>query len=137
MNATAAARLAAKLDGKRDMICKRVTVRLLATFPELKQVLHLEGGIAAEDRLNQTATDRLCELVRAILLFESLSLADQEFRWAGGVLPRYGVRYQHQSSMVRWFFEEFVRLGLDEEEMRLVGEIEQYILSIVKSVYKV
>lgn len=137
MNSAAAGRLALRLSEKKDLISKRVTTRLLATFPELIQLLKLEGGVSPEERLTQVSTGRLVELVRAILIFETLSLADQEFQWAGGVLPRTGVTYRHQSFMVRWFFEELGRLGLDAEELMVARELEHYILDVVAAVYKV
>lgn len=136
MNSAAASRVAARINDKKDMLCKRVSIRLLATFPEIMRMLKLEGDAAPEQRLTEVSTGRLAELVRAILIFETLSLADQEFQWAAGVLPRNGVTYRHQSFMVRWFFEELGRLGLDAEELMVIREVEHYILDVVAAVLK-
>lgn len=105
------------------------------TFPELEQLLKLEGGISAAQRLNDVSVERLCKLVQAILLFETMTIADQEFRWASGVLPRSGVTYRHQMSMVSWFFEEVRRLELDSSEMALTRQIEEHLLDQVDQIY--
>lgn len=136
MDSAVASRLAGHIQSKQDTICKRVTVRLLVSYPDLKQLLKLEGGTSAEERLNSVSVQRFSELVRAILLFEVLELADQEFQWAGGVLPRHGVQFQHQTALVRWYFEEVSRLDLDAEELALAGEIEEHLLSIIRAIYK-
>jgi hypothetical protein len=136
VDSAVASRLAGHIQSKQETICKRVTVRLLVSYPDLKQILKLEGSISAEERLSSVAVQRFSELVRAILVFEVLELADQEFQWAGGVLPRHGVQFHHQSALVRWFFEEVSRLELDAEELALAGEIEEHFLAIIRTIYK-
>ncbi len=136
INSAAAGRLAARLNEMRTTISRRVSIRLLAAFPEIEPMLNLEGNKAAEDRLILMAVDRFSELVRGILIFESLTIADNEFRWAAGVLPRSGVTLRHQSSMVRWFFAEVCLLGLDDEELTLARDIEHHILDVLNEIYK-
>src|SRR5690606_10523723 len=98
------ARLADLLNKQRQSICEPVAARLLRAFPELARTLRLEESYAPAARLSEVAVERLSELVRSMLIFELPALADQELRWAQGVLPRKGVTYEHQSALVRWFF---------------------------------
>ncbi|NTU79641.1 MAG: hypothetical protein HGA45_09590 [Chloroflexales bacterium] len=135
MESTAAARLASQLSAQRKSLCQHVSARLLRAFPELTSSLRLEENYSATDRLSQVAVERFNELVRAILLFELPSLADKEIYWAQGVLPPRGVTYQHQSAMVRWFFEEVRRLPLSPAELDLTREVEQYFLNLVTNAY--
>ncbi|NJL05822.1 MAG: hypothetical protein HC911_13130 [Chloroflexaceae bacterium] len=114
-----------------------MAARLLAAYPELSGVLQMETVVAssARDRLGEVAVRRLNELVRSILIFEDLSIAEQELRWAVGVLPRHGVKMRHQATMVHWFFEEVERLDLAKEERTLVHSIEHYLMNVVETVY--
>jgi hypothetical protein len=136
IDTVAAGRLAARLKKERDGLCRRLTPRLLAAFPEIARMLKLEGDVSIEERLNEAACERFCGLVQAICVFESLSVVDQEFRWAIGVLPRNGVSYDHQMSMVRWFFEELRRLGLEDDEAQLAREMESYITHLIDQLYR-
>jgi len=136
IDSAAAASLAARLSQERTQLCRRVSARLLVAFPELKQMLQLEGSIAPEIRLSEVSTERFCELLRGALIFETYSLLDQEFGWAVGVLPRYGVTYQHQSSMAHWFFAELYHLGMDTTELNLARDMEAYTLELIRRVYQ-
>lgn len=137
MNTVAATHLAGRLEAQRDYLSTRVAARLLAAYPELASVLQLEtvAVSSAQDRLGEVAVRRLLELVRSILIFEDLSIAEQELRWAVGVLPRRGVEIRHQSTMVRWFFEEVEDFDLATEERKLIHSIEHYLLDVVETVY--
>ncbi len=137
MNTVAANHLASRLAAQRDYLSQCVAARLLAAFPELAGVLQMEtvAASSARDRLGEVAVRRLNELVRSILIFEDLSIAEQELRWAVGVLPRRGVKMRHQASMVHWFFEEVGRFDLAKEERTLVQSIERYLLNVVETVY--
>jgi hypothetical protein len=99
-------------------------------------MLKLEGSLSPEKRLSDVSVSRLCRMLQAILLFETLTIAEQEFRWAGGVLPRNGVTHQHQLSMLRWFFEEINQLSLEPAEIALLAGIEQHIITVIDSVYQ-
>lgn len=136
MDGATANRLAAQLSAQQQPLCEQVSARLLRAFPELTRSLRLEENYPPADRLSQVAVARLNELVRAVLLFELPALADQEIRWAHGVLPPQGVTFQHQSSMVRWFFEEVRRLPLSLAELELTREVEQYFLRCVDEAYE-
>jgi hypothetical protein len=39
-------------------------------------------------------------------------------------------------AMVRWFFEELHRLGLEDDEAKLVSEIESYITHLIDQLYQ-
>ena len=80
--------------------------------------------------------ERLSELVRTVLLFESPAIAESELSWAHGVLPGQGVTQQHQASMVRWYFEELRRLPLSPAEQAISYKLEQHLLHIVGRVYQ-
>jgi hypothetical protein len=135
MNPGTSTRLAQQLNDQRTPVCTKVASRLLREFPELTTTLRLEESYNAETRISQVAVERLSELVRAILVFDLPSLADKEFGWAQGVLPRSGVTYLHQSTMVRMFFEEVRRLNLSPPETLLSQDLERYLLSVVKTIY--
>jgi hypothetical protein len=135
MDTAAASRLAARLKEQKEPLSARLAVRLLQAFPEIEGMLKLEGEAAAPQRLVSSSSGRLCELVRAILIFEDLSLADKEFGWAAGVLPRSGVSYTHQTTMVRWFFEEARQLGIGADEDAAAREVEQHILRVLNDLY--
>jgi hypothetical protein len=135
MDSSVATQLAAKLHQVHQPLGRRVAQRLLQAYPELTQALRLEESYPAVDRLSEVAVERLLELVRSVLLFELPSLADSELRWAVQVLPSSGVTYQHQSSMVRWFFEEVRQLQLSAAELQLSHELERYFLKVVTHVY--
>ena len=135
MEATAATQLASHLTAQRKPLGQHVATRLLRTFPELTHSLRLEEHYTATDRLSQVAVERFSEVVRAILLFDLPALADKEIAWAQGTLPPRGVTYQHQSAMVRWFFEEVRRLALSPAEVALTRELEHYLLNLVSKAY--
>jgi hypothetical protein len=135
MDSIAAERLSARLKEQKDGLCKRVAARLIAAFPELEHMLLLEGDISAETRLSRVSVERLFELVRAVLVFESYEVLDSEFGWAVGVLPRRGVTYQHQSAMVRCFCDEVYRLRLEADEFTLMRDIENYLLRLIRTLY--
>lgn len=137
MNTVAANHLAGRLAAQRDYLSQCVAARLLAAYPELSAVLQMEtvAVSSARDRLGEVSVRRLNELVRSILIFEDLSIAEQELRWAVGVLPRRGVKMRHQATMVRWFFEEVERLDLTREERALIHSIEHYLMNVIETVY--
>jgi len=105
-------------------------------YPELTQSLRLEENYSPVSRLSHVAVERLNDLVRAILLFDLPSLADQELHWAQGVLPRSGVTPEHQTTMVRWFFEEVRKLPISSLELAITREIEQYFLGRIRQIHK-
>lgn len=136
MDSGAATRLADKLSHHHQPLCDQVSARLLMAYPELTQSLRLEENYTPVSRLTEVSVGRLNELVRAILLFDLPSLADQELRWAQGVLPRSGVTPEHQASMVRWFFEEVRKLPISSMELAISREIEQYFLGRIRQIHK-
>lgn len=136
MDSAAAARLAGQLSSQNRLLCDQVSARLLAAFPELTRSLRLEENYTPVSRLSEVAVERLNELVRSILLFELPSLADQELRWARAMLPRSGVTFEHQTAMVRWFFEEVRRLPLSAPELAISREIEQHFLTQLRQAYQ-
>ncbi len=131
MDPVAAEHLVEQLATQRTRICARVTSRLLLAFPELVHTLRVEVATSVEARLSTVASERMYELVRAILLFGLPTLAEQELRWAVGVLPRSGVTTEHQAAMIRWFFEETRQIGLGQAEIAITQELEQYMLEIL------
>lgn len=135
MDSAAATRLAGQLTAQHKPLCQYVSARLLRAFPELSRSLRLEENYSPADRLSQVSVERLNELVRAVLLFDSPELADKEIDWAHGVLPRRGVTFQHQSAMIRWFFEEVRRLPLSPAELDLARDVEQHFLRAVSEAY--
>lgn len=135
MDSAAASRLAGQLAAQQKPLCQHVSARLLRAYPELTRSLRLEENYSPAERLSQVAVERLNELVRSVLLFELPALVEQELSWAHGVLPRRGVTFQHQSAMVRWFFEEVRRLPLSAAELDLARELEQCLLRSVDAAY--
>lgn len=135
MDTTVASRLASQLTAQQQLLCQQVSARLLRAYPELTRSLRLEENYSPTARLSKVAVERLNELVRAVLLFDLPTLADNEINWAQGVLPNRGVTYQHQSTMIRWFFEEVRRLPLTTPELDLTREVEQHFLRAVHDAY--
>jgi hypothetical protein len=135
MESTAATRLATHLEDHRGSLCTYVAERLLTTYPELIASLRIEEVHSAETRLSIVAIERFNELVRAMLVFELPSLAENELRWAYGVLPRHGVTYDHQATMVRYFFDEVRKLKLGPGELIVARETEHYLLDLIRSMY--
>jgi len=137
VDSIAATKLANQLSSQQQPLCDRVSARLLVAYPELTRSLRLEENYTPIARLSEVAVERLNDLVRSVLLFDLPSLADQELRWAHGVLPRSGVTKEHQSSMVCWFFEEVRKLPISPVELAIAREIEQYFLNQIQKVYQV
>jgi hypothetical protein len=135
MDSVTANRLASQLKTMHRPLCQHVSARLLQAYPELSQMLRLEERYSPSERLAEVSVERLNELVRSVLLFELPTLADNELTWAAGVLPRSGVTMQHQSAMVRWFFEEVRRMGLTSAELELTYELERYFLQAISEAY--
>lgn len=135
MDSVTANRLAGQLNTMHKPLCRHVSARLLQAYPELSQMLRLEESYSPTERLAEVAVERLSELVRSVLLFELPTLADNELNWAAGVLPRSGVTMQHQSAMVRWFFEEVRRMGLTPPELELTYELERHFLHAISEAY--
>lgn len=137
VDANVAKRLADRLQAWQHIICTRVTTRLLVTYPELVRTLRLESVTSVEERLSQVSVVRLYELVRAILLFDLPELADKELAWAYGVLPRSGVTFEHQASMIAWFFDEIQQLGIEPDETIIVEMLKQRMLDVMQRIYDV
>ncbi|NJK80363.1 MAG: hypothetical protein HC914_10835 [Chloroflexaceae bacterium] len=137
MDTTVATHLAQRLGEKSTVLSHRVAIRLLAAFPELTYVLQAESLAASsvQERLGQVSVKRLNDVVRAILVFGDPSIAEQELQWAVGVLPRRGVQHKHQSTMIRWFFDEVTHLELTSDELVLAHQLEHHILDVVERVY--
>lgn len=131
MDAVAATCLAERLSANRTSICLRVATRLLKAFPELINTLRIEVVISAEQHMSEVSAERLCELIRAILLFNLPTLADKELEWAYGVLPRSGITAMHLAALIRWFFEEVRLLDLSATEVAITQELEQYLLNVL------
>lgn len=131
METAVATRLASQLNSQGQPICQHVAARLLRAYPEITRSLRLEESYEAADRLSEVAVERLKELVRSVLLFELPALADTELRWAVGVLPRRGVTREHQTAMVRLFFDEVRRLPISAAERDLSRELEQYFVDAI------
>ncbi len=135
MDAVAATYLAERLSVSRTSICHRVATRLLKAFPELINTLRSEVVISVETHMSEVSAERLCELVRAILIFNLPTLADKELEWACGVLPRSGITYRHQASLIHWFFDEVRLLDLSAGEVAITHELEQYMLDVLDRSY--
>jgi hypothetical protein len=136
MDTATASLLAARLGSHREQLCRQVAARLLRAYPELAQTLRLEERHHAVERLSKVAAERLSELVRAVLLFELPSLAIEEFTWARDVLLRSGVTGQHQSAMVRYFFEALRQLPLSPAEDELARELEGHFLGAIRQAHQ-
>lgn len=134
---TAATQLAKRLGNQYKGLCDRVSSRLLVAYPELKDTLRLEEAYNPRDRLSLMAVERLSELVRAVLVFDLPELVERELMWAHGVLPRIGVTYTHQSTMISWYFEELRSLAASPDEIHLVRNLEHTFLGAVRTVYQV
>jgi hypothetical protein len=129
------ARLAQDLEARRDELCERVATAHLASFPELAHSLRNVGDDTAVRRLRAGAVDRFHKLVTAILTFGALSLAEQEYRWCSGILPRYGVRQEHHIALVRTYAAEARALQLDPQEIEALDLLCAGIIDIIRRFY--
>ncbi len=136
MDAVAATYLAERLRINRTPICIHVATRLLNAFPELINTLQTEVVVSPEKRMAEVSAERLCELVRAMLLFNLPILADKELEWACSVLSRNGITSMHQTALIRWFFDEVRLLDLSADEVAITQELEQYMLDVLDRLYK-
>ncbi len=136
MDETAANQLAQYVADHRQTISDRVAGRLLRAFPELMQTLRLEENYQPVERMAEVAVRPLSDLVRAMLLFAAPDLAETELRWARGVLPRWGVSFEHTTAMISWYFEELSRLPLTPSERAVAAELEQYLLNLMRRLYR-
>ncbi|WP_322816845.1 hypothetical protein [Chloroflexus sp.] len=136
MDEVTASQLARRITEHRPALAKRVAGRLLRAFPELTHTLRLEENYDPVERMASVAVQPFSDLVRAILLFNTLEIAETELRWARGVLPRWGVAYEHTTTMIRWYFEELSQLPLSPAERLVVVEVEQYLLCLIARIYE-
>lgn len=132
----AAMRLAQRMSDNRAIVCQQVTRQLLTAFPDVVKTLRVEMTSSIETHLSKVSVERLYELVRAVLLFEMLELAERELTWAYGVLPRSGVTYEQKESMTRWFFTEVRQLGLPLPELAVTNELEDFFLDVLAKLYQ-
>lgn len=136
MDEVAATQLARRVEEHRQAMAERVASRLLRAFPELMHTLRLEENYDPVKRMAEVAVRPLSDLIRAMLLFDALEIAETELRWARGVLPRWGVSYEHTTAMIRWFFEELHRLPLSPAERVIATEVERHLLSLMIRLYR-
>lgn len=130
-----AERLARALQDHRNALCERVAARHLAAFPELAQTLRHLPGDTPQERIRTVAVDQLHTLIVATLTFGAPSLAENEYRWSGRVLPRSGVRQQHQIALVRAYAAEAHNLPLDSEERATLNYLVTALISIIQALY--
>ena len=130
-----AERLAHTLQQHRDELCERVAARHLTAFPELAQTLRHLPGDTPQQRIRAVAVDHFHTLIIATLSFGAPSLAENEYRWGGGVLPRNGVRQQHQIALVRTYAAEAHNLPLDIEERATLNYLATALISIIQALY--
>lgn len=136
MDEIAATQLARRVDDHRQAVAERVAARLLRAFPELTHTLRLEENYGPVERMTEVAVRPLSDLIRAMLLFDALEIAETELRWARGVLPRWGVSYEHTTAMIRWYFEELGRLPLSPAERAVASEVERHLLNLMVRLYR-
>lgn len=136
MDEVAATQLARRVEEHRQVIAERVATRLLRAFPELTHTLRLEENYGPVERMAEVAVRPLSDLIRAMLLFDALEIAETELRWARGVLPRWGVSYEHTTAMIRWYFEELNRLPLSSAERTVAIEVEHHLLHLMVRLYR-
>ncbi|WP_298815105.1 hypothetical protein [Chloroflexus sp.] len=136
MDEISATELARQIEQHRQTIAERVAGRLLRAFPELAHTLRLEEQYGPVERMAEVSVRPLSDLIRAMLLFNALEIAETELRWARGVLPRWGVSYEHTTTMIRWYFEEVGRLPLSPAARAVAAEVEQHLLSLMIRLYR-
>ncbi|MEF3275950.1 MAG: hypothetical protein K6356_16405 [Chloroflexus sp.] len=136
MNEAAATELARQIEEHRQALAERVASRLLRAFPELTHTLRLEEQYSPVERMAEVSVRPLSDLIRAMLLFDALEIAETELRWARGVLPRWGVSYEHTTAMIRWYFEELGRLTLSPAAQVVASEIERHLLGLMFRLYR-
>lgn len=136
MTTTPSNRLAARLASSEEHVCRNVSDQMLKTYPELQHSLHLDGNATPSLRMSRMSAEPLNAMVRGILVFDTLSVAENELRWAAGVLPRYGVQRKHHTALMHTYFTEVMQLDLDLSEMALVTDLRANLLAMLDVCYQ-
>jgi hypothetical protein len=92
------------LDAHVDGICDATSAQILRAFPSLCYDPHRFDAVAFQRSAIRQTPHRLHKLVRFVLVFQSMAVVEQEYRWACGVMPRYGVNRTHMLATAGWYF---------------------------------
>lgn len=97
--------LAVALDAQRDPICEDVTARMRAAFPALcYDPLRADAEIFQETMYHETPR-RFHRVLQTMLRLRSISVLERQYRWAWGIVQRYGVEGHHLVAQARWYFD--------------------------------
>jgi hypothetical protein len=130
-----AARLARRLDAARDTLCESVASQHLARYPELARTLRRLTGDTPQKRMRQAGVDRFHDLVVATLTFGIISLAENDYTWMKGVLPRRGVRQVHHLAMLRTYVAAAEQLPLAADERAALQRVNDQIAAVIRRIY--
>lgn len=130
--ATRGPEIAKSLDSQRDQICGIVSTRLATVFPTLCYDTSRPDAAYFQQHTFVEVPRRFQRVLQAVLMFQSLAVMEQEYRWGWSILPSYGVTRQHMLTQVRWYFDALrISLPLDAADSLHLSTLEGSILEII------
>lgn len=127
--------LAVALESQREPICDEVASRLATTFPTLCYDPGRPDAQQFQQQTYQETPRRFHRLIQVLLLFQTLSVIEREYRWGWPLLQRYGVERRHLLTHIRFYFEGTrAKVALSAEDVANLALLEAEILAIVEQV---
>lgn len=124
----------ARLDQYRAVLLGQVADELTYTIPLLAVPPTAADLAAYHQRQMYETVARLHDYLQTARLHEQL-LVD-EFVWAAGTLPHWGVTVAHIAQMINCYLDTAQRLGTWEApELGVLGEIRAYLLQIAHTTF--
>ncbi|HEX9441464.1 MAG TPA: hypothetical protein VF909_17390 [Roseiflexaceae bacterium] len=127
--------LADRLEAQREPICDVVAARLETVFPSLGCDLLRAGTATFTQNVYQASAYGFHRLLQVALRFQTMSVIEGEYRWAWGILPRYGVTQNHLRAQMRWYFKAArIAVALDAADQTFVDALEVLIADVIARV---
>jgi hypothetical protein len=127
--------IAAALESQREPICESVSLQLETTFPALCYDLMRADAAAFQKHTYHEVPRRFHRVMQVLLRLASVEVIEREYRWAWGILPRYGVTSEQLLAQVRWYFAAMrTRATLDADDLPHLEALEQTILQIIAQI---
>lgn len=127
--------LSGALDKYGEQICTVVSTRLAATFPTLCYDSTRSDAEFFQQHMFHEVPRRFQRVLQAVLLFQSLAMMEQEYRWGWTILFHYGIAPLHLLAHVRWYFSALrAAVPLDTSDIKPLDTLERSILQIIEEV---
>lgn len=127
--------IAALIDTHADTLCEHVSTRLASSFPTLCYDPARLDAAAFQLQTFRETPRRLHRLLQVVLLCQSPTVIEREYRWGWQLLTRYQVERKHFLAHIRWYFEElFATVPLSSDDKLQIVEMRDKILHMVENV---